>query len=408
MSANVMRTLESGEYQPETGRREIGLQPKLRIGQPGDRSRQGENHGGHQVVQPKRMMVQRAAQPLTGDSVTYGDSMRASRREKENKTGLPDRLKGGIENLSGYSMDDVRVHYNSVKPAQLQALAYAQGTEIHVGPGQEKHLPHEAWHVVQQKQGRVKPTKHANGVAYNDDRAKEKEAEKMGEMATSTKKQIVYKGDTTHWECSHEFQSGIDKKPVQGLVQLVKINSWKRFQPIESEAIENQRITYYRSVVTAVESGKHSVILIEMWDERRAKPVNYFIDLIAEKESWHDRVSPLIRIKSDYDSLAINLKGNRIRSWEVSTRAAYKIIDKAREYERNSEIYEYAIRGRTRTGWDDSINCTSFAKGLLWRGGIYYDLPWFISLPSDLVEEPGKLERGVKGLGVRDRRGESG
>jgi hypothetical protein len=25
-------------------------------------------------------------------------------------------------------------------------------------PGQEQHLPHEAWHVVQQKQGRVKPT----------------------------------------------------------------------------------------------------------------------------------------------------------------------------------------------------------------------------------------------------------
>ncbi|HCC51392.1 MAG TPA: hypothetical protein DEQ30_04490, partial [Porphyromonadaceae bacterium] len=72
-----------------------------------------------------------------------------------NKTGLPDDLKTGIENLSGYSMDDVRVHYNSGKPAQLQALAYTQGTDIHVAPGQEKHLPHEAWHVVQQKQGRV-------------------------------------------------------------------------------------------------------------------------------------------------------------------------------------------------------------------------------------------------------------
>ena len=45
-------------------------------------------------------------------------------------------------------MDDVNVHYNSNKPAQLQAHAYAQGTDIHLGPGQEKHLPHEAWHVV--------------------------------------------------------------------------------------------------------------------------------------------------------------------------------------------------------------------------------------------------------------------
>lgn len=56
----------------------------------------------------------------------------------ENKTGLPDDLKAGIENLSGYSMGDVRVHYNSDKPIQLQALAYARGTDIHIAPGQEK------------------------------------------------------------------------------------------------------------------------------------------------------------------------------------------------------------------------------------------------------------------------------
>ena len=63
---------------------------------------------------------------------------------RENKTGLPDRLKIGVENLSGLAMDDVRVHYNSAKPAEAQALAYTQGTDIHVAPGQEQHLPHEA------------------------------------------------------------------------------------------------------------------------------------------------------------------------------------------------------------------------------------------------------------------------
>ena len=76
-------------------------------------------------------------------------------QRKENNTGLPDNLKSGIEKLSGIPMDDVKVHRNSDKPAQLNAHAYAQGNEIHLGSGQEKHLPHEAWHVVQQKQGRV-------------------------------------------------------------------------------------------------------------------------------------------------------------------------------------------------------------------------------------------------------------
>lgn len=104
--------------------------------------------------------------------------------QKNNATGLPDQLKTGIENLSGYSMDDVKVHYNSVKPLQLQAHAYAQGTDIHIAPGQEKHLPHEAWHVVQQKQGRVKPTRQMKGkVQVNDDRGLETEADVMGKKA---------------------------------------------------------------------------------------------------------------------------------------------------------------------------------------------------------------------------------
>lgn len=104
---------------------------------------------------------------------------------KKNETGLPDKLKAGVENLSGYSMDDVRVHYNSDKPQTVQALAYTQGTDIYVGPGQEKHLPHEAWHVVQQKEGRVKPTLQLKGIQVNDDKGLEHEADVMGEKATN-------------------------------------------------------------------------------------------------------------------------------------------------------------------------------------------------------------------------------
>ncbi len=105
-------------------------------------------------------------------------------QKKDNKTGLPNNLKTGIENLSGYSMDDVKVHHNSDKPAQLQAHAYAQGTDIHLETGQDKHLPHEAWHVVQQKQGRVKPTIQMKGnVNVNNDAGLEKEADLMGEKA---------------------------------------------------------------------------------------------------------------------------------------------------------------------------------------------------------------------------------
>jgi hypothetical protein len=100
-----------------------------------------------------------------------------------NDTGLPDRLKSGVEALSGVSLDGVKVHYNSSRPAQLNALAYAQGSDIHVAPGQEGHLPHEAWHVVQQRQGRVSPTLRMKGVEINDESGLEREADAMGAAA---------------------------------------------------------------------------------------------------------------------------------------------------------------------------------------------------------------------------------
>ncbi|MEM7370294.1 MAG: DUF4157 domain-containing protein [Bacteroidota bacterium] len=104
--------------------------------------------------------------------------------QQQNQTGLPDRLKSGIESLSGYSLDDVQVSYNSPKPARIGAFAYAQGNQIYLGPGQERHLPHEAWHVVQQKQGRVRPSfQMMSKLSVNDDHSLEQEADHMGTKA---------------------------------------------------------------------------------------------------------------------------------------------------------------------------------------------------------------------------------
>lgn len=136
------------------------------------------------------------------DSSSQGDSLQrkadmvngAVLREvapRPNNTGMPDNLKSGIESLSGFSMDDVRVHYNSSKPAAVQALAYTQGTDIHIAPGQEKCLPHEAWHVAQQMAGRVSPTTNINGMPVNDSAALEHEADVMGERAVAQRKKKV-------------------------------------------------------------------------------------------------------------------------------------------------------------------------------------------------------------------------
>lgn len=118
-------------------------------------------------------------------------------QKKANNTGLPDDLKSGVESLSGMDLSDVKVHYNSSQPAQLNAFAYAQGNNIHVGAGQEKYLPHEAWHVVQQRQGRVQATSQLKkNVAINDDPALENEADVMGAKALQMKRE---KGHTTSY-----------------------------------------------------------------------------------------------------------------------------------------------------------------------------------------------------------------
>ena len=121
-----------------------------------------------------------AAATPTSSNISQTIQRQAS-TETGNQTGLPDRLKAGVENLSGLSMNDVRVHYNSSKPSMLNAWAYTQGTDIHVGTGQERHLPHEVWHVAQQKMGVVSPTRQFKGLALNDDPALEREADLVGE-----------------------------------------------------------------------------------------------------------------------------------------------------------------------------------------------------------------------------------
>lgn len=121
------------------------------------------------------------------DNSSNTQEIKQLQEKVDNSTGMPDDLKQGVESLSGQDMSDVKVTYNSDKPAQLQAHAFANGNDIHLAPGQEKHLPHEAWHVVQQKQGRVQPTTQVNGAPINDDKSLESEADKMGQKALQLK-----------------------------------------------------------------------------------------------------------------------------------------------------------------------------------------------------------------------------
>ena len=167
-------------------------------------------------------------------------------QETTNQTGMPNQLKSGLERLSNMDLSDVRVHYNSAKPADVNALAFAQGQDIHLAPGQEKQLPHEGWHVVQQMQGRVKPTIQAKGVSINDDQRMEREADVMGARA------LQDNPNSTGPHRSPKQQPVLATQPVQrisinpGLRALLRsirtlVNQLQAFQEAQQQAQQIQQ-----------------------------------------------------------------------------------------------------------------------------------------------------------------------
>ena len=164
------------------------------------------------------------------------------------KARLPEQLKTSLERLSGYAMDDVRVHYNSSKPAQIGALAYTKGLNIYISPGQEKYLPHEAWHVVQQKQGRVKATTQFNNFSGNNDFELEQEADLMGHKALQlsimginprqklnqtiidSRTAVIQKAGSGGKKIGFEKEESNDPKEIKIIDQGMKllIKSWKK------------------------------------------------------------------------------------------------------------------------------------------------------------------------------------
>jgi len=128
--------------------------------------------------------VQRKASPsfdLDSVSLEHG-----SARQSGSASKLPSPLKQRMEARSGLDLDDVQVFRNSPEPEKVGAWAFTKGTQIHLGPGQDKHLAHESWHAVQQKQGRVKANDALFGIPVNDQSSLETEADRVAAEPANT------------------------------------------------------------------------------------------------------------------------------------------------------------------------------------------------------------------------------
>ena len=103
---------------------------------------------------------------------------------------LPDHVRSIMERVFDVDFSSVRIHVGH-EAAAVGALAYACGTDLYFSPGHYdlssqrglSLIGHELAHVVQQAQGRVRPTGHIGGVAVNDSTALEREADDLGARA---------------------------------------------------------------------------------------------------------------------------------------------------------------------------------------------------------------------------------
>ncbi|MBL8473298.1 MAG: DUF4157 domain-containing protein [Rhodocyclaceae bacterium] len=148
--------------------------------------------------------------------------------DSSERRGLPAALRAGVENLSGVTVDDARVHYDSPHPAAIGAEAYTQGRDIFLAPGKEQHLAHEAWHVVQQKQGRVTASLQAKGLPVNADPQLESEADDMGRRAEQAGPYLhpaARQPSRSHTQPQGQGGAGV----IQGyFVQAYAFSSWRQ------------------------------------------------------------------------------------------------------------------------------------------------------------------------------------
>ena len=243
------------------------------------------------------------------------------------KSNKPDetQIKQNVSQLMGTDVTDAQVHYNSSKPAQLQAEATAQGTEVHLAPGKEQHLGHELTHVAQQKQGRVQPTIQANnGVGINNDPLLEKEADVVGEKAIQGKVGAG-KANPTQIASVHHIA------PVQRYVVYKDKDQVKHLSEDETKVVSPQQKEYTEKERTKYENEKNKN---DKKYKRGAKAKKISKRTQKLKERWRHPQRKKLFVSNDGKMAVEGKKTKSTQAW-----ASQGLIDDANKVLEKIESY---------------------------------------------------------------------
>jgi hypothetical protein len=197
---------------------------------------------------------------------------------------LPRAIRGRAEALSGVGLADVRVHYDSPRPSNLGALAFTRGSDIFLGAGQDRHLAHEAWHVVQQRQGRVAQTASVDGHALNDQGSLEHEADTMGARLESGSTAPAVRATTTSPARASTNTSPVVQRVIDGAI------SNKRLL-----ALANSQATYadtFGRMARHIKDLRHLVRTYKRMNNPTKWELSKIVDVLLEIQGELDWLIP--------------------------------------------------------------------------------------------------------------------
>ncbi len=176
-------------------------------------------------------MVQKQEEEEMQMKQSSGKSSSGEGRSSGTTTSMPEDVQAKMENSFGTSFGGVNIHQNDESATQMGALAYTQGNNVHFAPGQynpssqkgQELLGHELTHVVQQREGRVQPTKQGKGMSVNDSPALEHEADVMGKKAAEGKR-----GDFDQSQQQNTERTAIQRKTPQEKVKEFQSKTYSK------------------------------------------------------------------------------------------------------------------------------------------------------------------------------------
>ncbi|PTX61613.1 uncharacterized protein DUF4157 [Kordia periserrulae] len=156
-----------------------------------------------EITETTRQIIQRKEASSFVKSKADNDSFTPPTAASKQNKALPSNLQSNMEASLGQDFSNVSIHTNSQKAAQMNARAYTQDENVHFAPGEfnpnstqgQNLIGHEFTHIAQQRAGVVKPTKVLQkGVAINDSKSLENEADTFGKKAVQGETISKYRG----------------------------------------------------------------------------------------------------------------------------------------------------------------------------------------------------------------------